>query len=95
VTRLGEFSPLWRIFSLGVFWKIRKLRKFIDYFFPKVSVLYLFWQKTSWDTFWATFSQTHLGHPVPNQSSEDVGPMLWFGKIHSWIPSHYDHTITW
>jgi hypothetical protein len=37
-------------------------------FFPNVWVLYLFWQKTVWATFWATFSQTHRVTLMPRSS---------------------------
>jgi hypothetical protein len=38
-------------------WKIT----YISYLhkLPNISVMYLFWRKMDWATFWATFSQTH------------------------------------
>jgi hypothetical protein len=46
------FAYCAKFFLWALFFKNQKVRKFMDYFFPKVSVLYFFWQKTGWAAFW-------------------------------------------
>jgi hypothetical protein len=60
VTRWGEVSPIGWLFALGGFLKITEVAQMYALLFPNESVMKLFWQKTGWATFWATFSQTHL-----------------------------------
>jgi hypothetical protein len=60
VTRLGEFSPLGRLFTLGSF-LIAALALIVGNFFPQSKICSNFDQKCIWlCIFWATFSQTHL-----------------------------------
>jgi hypothetical protein len=60
VTRLGEFSPSGRLFSLGSFFNYRSSPK-LRFFFPWNTWLCTnFEQKMSWATFWAIFSQSRL-----------------------------------
>jgi hypothetical protein len=57
--QIGRIFAYWAIIFFGIF-----LRKFLAYVrFPKVSVLYLFRQKTGWATFRATFFTNSSGHP--------------------------------
>jgi hypothetical protein len=61
VTRLGEFSPVGWLFSLGSFCEnYRCTPKIIGLPFPWFKLCSHFPQKTDKATFWATFSQTHL-----------------------------------
>jgi hypothetical protein len=60
VTRLGEFSPIGRLFSFNSFLKITKVANIFWPLFPTVKVYNKFWQKMDWAKFWAIFSQTHL-----------------------------------
>jgi hypothetical protein len=59
VTRLGEFSPIGRLFTLKIaevahiFWATR---------FHGTSIV-LNLMKNSWATFWATFFKNTSGHP--------------------------------
>jgi hypothetical protein len=62
VTRLGEFSPFGRQFTLSSFYslKISEVAQIIwATFIPGKSYL-LILAKTGWAIFWAIFSQTHL-----------------------------------
>jgi hypothetical protein len=60
VTRLGEYSPIGRLFSLGSFSKIStEAQIFGLLFLHRKSCLFLL-QKTAWATIWTIFSQTHL-----------------------------------
>jgi hypothetical protein len=47
-------------FSLGSFLKTAKVAQFCGLLFSAVKVMYSFWQKMAWATFWAIFSPTHL-----------------------------------
>jgi hypothetical protein len=57
VTRFGEFSPVGRLFTMGIFVKITEITQIL---FSTVKVMYKFSQKMIWATFWPTFLQTHL-----------------------------------
>jgi hypothetical protein len=57
---LGEFSAIGRLFSLGSSFENYRSRQYFWATFSMVKVLYKFWQKMSWATFWAILSQTHL-----------------------------------
>jgi hypothetical protein len=65
---LGEFSLVGRLLTFGNVMKIKEVAQICVLLSLKAKVMHLFWQNTSWATFWAIFSQTHLG------------PMLWFFK---------------
>jgi hypothetical protein len=54
VTRLGDFSPVGRLFTLGRFLKILE----VNSTFSTKNVL--IFTKMGWATFWAIFSPTHL-----------------------------------
>jgi hypothetical protein len=60
VTRLGDFSPIGRLFSLGSVLKIKLAAKMFGLLLPTVPVMYYFRRIIGWATFWATFSQSHL-----------------------------------
>jgi hypothetical protein len=53
VTRLGEFSPVRRLFILGIFLKITKVAHIFG--LPFLTV-----KEMCWAMFWAIFSQTHM-----------------------------------
>jgi hypothetical protein len=60
VTRLGEFSPIGRLFSLGSLLKITEVAQHSGLLFSSFQFLYKFRQKMAWVTIWAISSQTHL-----------------------------------
>jgi hypothetical protein len=60
VTRLGEFSPIGLLFSLGSLLKITEVAQHSGLLFSSFQFIYKFWQKMAWATIWAIFSQTHL-----------------------------------
>jgi hypothetical protein len=60
VTRLGEFSPIGWLFSLGSLSKITELAQILGQLFSNVPVMYLFWQQMGLGDFSTNFS----GHPV-------------------------------
>jgi hypothetical protein len=45
---------------LGTFLKMAELAQIFGLPYSKLKIMYLFWQKIGWATFWANFSQTHL-----------------------------------
>jgi hypothetical protein len=57
VTRLGEFSPIGRHISVGIFYRISS-NNWACFFHDKSYVL--IFKKMNWATFGATFLQTHL-----------------------------------
>jgi hypothetical protein len=61
MTRLGEFSPIGRLLSLGSFFNYKRSWKFCGSFSPLKKICrYIFWPKLGWVAFWVIFSQTHL-----------------------------------
>jgi hypothetical protein len=60
VTRLGEFSPFGRLFTLGRFLKVARVAQIVWEFLSTAQVMHTFLQEMGWATFWAIFSQTHL-----------------------------------
>jgi hypothetical protein len=60
VTRLGEFSPDGRPFTLGSFIKITKVAQNIELLFSLSLDYVLIMTKICWATFWAIFPHTHL-----------------------------------
>jgi hypothetical protein len=59
VTRLGEISPVGRLFTLGSILKIIKVTQYLATLGQgKIYVLYL--QRMCWATFWAILSQTNM-----------------------------------
>jgi hypothetical protein len=58
VTVLGEFSPNEWLFTLSSFFLI--IEVIVVFTVSTVKVVYYFWRKMGWATFWANFSQTHL-----------------------------------
>jgi hypothetical protein len=60
VTRLGEYSPLERLFTLGSFSKITKVARILEYFFSGKKVTDEIGQKSYWlRRYWSIFSKTH------------------------------------
>jgi hypothetical protein len=59
MTKLGEFSPIGRVFLLGSF-LITDVAHIFELLLSTVKVMHSFGPKTGWATFWAIFSQTHL-----------------------------------
>jgi hypothetical protein len=59
LTRLGESSPIGRLFTLGSFSKITEVAHIFCYFFQSTNHA-LILTKMGWATFWAIFSQTDL-----------------------------------
>jgi hypothetical protein len=57
--RLGEFSPIGRLFSLGSFLKLTEGDPWLLYSTDKTAYLFIL-TKTVWSTIWAIFSQPHL-----------------------------------
>jgi hypothetical protein len=55
VYRLGEFSPIGRLFTLGWFLKNQKKPKLLGYLFPKQKLCFYFDPKSGWPTLWAIF----------------------------------------
>jgi hypothetical protein len=51
---LVEFSPNWRLFSLGS-WYITEVDQNFGPLFSTDQSFYKCWQKTAWATFWAIF----------------------------------------
>jgi hypothetical protein len=62
VTKLDEFSPFGRLFSLGSFFKLLQKPELEWYFFRSLSCA-LILTKNVWATFWATFLENSSGHP--------------------------------
>jgi hypothetical protein len=60
VNRLGEFSAIGRLFSLGSFMKITEVAKILRSAFFHDTSYALILTKMGWVAFWAIFSQTHL-----------------------------------
>jgi hypothetical protein len=59
VARLGEFSPLGRLFTMGSLFEDYKSGTNFMLLFIKMKFRHLFWLcKHDWATFWAIFSQT-------------------------------------
>jgi hypothetical protein len=61
-TRLGEFSPFGRLFTLGRFLKLQKHPKVFGYICHGEKYVMTL-AKMGWDAFWAMFSQTHQDWP--------------------------------
>jgi hypothetical protein len=59
VTRLGEFSPLGQLISLGRFFNI-EVALFCEDFFHGNRYALMLTQRMGWATFWAIFWRTHL-----------------------------------
>jgi hypothetical protein len=59
VARLGEFSPMELLFTLGIVLKLQKLPNFLGYFFQVKSYV-LFLTKIGFCNDLGNFSQTHL-----------------------------------
>jgi hypothetical protein len=59
-TRLGEFSPNGRLFTLGSGLKITEVARISGLLFFHGTSYVSISTKKCWATFWATFSQTHL-----------------------------------
>jgi hypothetical protein len=57
VTRLGEFTIMSWLFTLGSFFKITEVAQIL---FSTGKVMHQYWHKMCWATLWAIFSQTHL-----------------------------------
>jgi hypothetical protein len=57
VTRLGEFSPIGYLFSLGGFLKITEIAQILVH---GTSYALILTKTTGWATLWAMFSQAHL-----------------------------------
>jgi hypothetical protein len=57
---LGEFLPIRPLFTVGSSWKNRELAQMFGLLFTTVRVVYQFWQRVGWATFWVVFLQTHL-----------------------------------
>jgi hypothetical protein len=51
-----NFRPLGDGLLWAVFWKLQKQPELLGYIFPMVKVMYQFWQKMGWPTFWAIFN---------------------------------------
>jgi hypothetical protein len=63
VTRLGEFSPIRKLFTLGIFLIIMYIcsaKFWARYFFLKVKAMYYFWLKWFWLYFGLLLSEAHL-----------------------------------
>jgi hypothetical protein len=61
VTRLGEFSPIGWLFTLGSFLKMTEVAQIFGLLFPNVSATYvLILTESGLGNSWASFSQTHL-----------------------------------
>jgi hypothetical protein len=60
VTRLGEFSPIVSLFSLGSFFEKFRSRLLIFSTVSHGKSCGLILAKNAWAVFWASFSQTHL-----------------------------------
>jgi hypothetical protein len=56
VTRLGDFSPIGQLFTLGCLLNITEVALSLGNFFSRGNTYALI----GWATFWAIFSQTHL-----------------------------------
>jgi hypothetical protein len=60
VTRLGEFSFIGRLHTLGSGFENYISSPHFGLLFSTVPVMYLFWAKMGWVPIWATFSKTYL-----------------------------------
>jgi hypothetical protein len=56
VTRLGEFSPIRQLFTLGNFKTITEVAQMFGLLSSVEKVVFRLRQKMVWATFWATFS---------------------------------------
>jgi hypothetical protein len=65
VTRLGEFSPIGRLFTFGSFWKNYRssTTNWVTFFKGNICMYRVTYTKIDWTTFWAIFTDAS-GHPV-------------------------------
>jgi hypothetical protein len=89
VTRLGEFSPIGQLFSLGSFSNLQKWHKFLGYFFPRHKLGVKFWHIMSWDAFWAIFFKKSSGHPVRASVVRSKGFKKPWKKIFCFFTKHF------
>jgi hypothetical protein len=68
LTRLGEFSPIGQLISLGIFMKIIKRVEFPVRFFHRKKFMHKFWQKNGLGYSLGDFFASSPGHPARNAS---------------------------
>jgi hypothetical protein len=79
VTRLGEFSPIGRLFASGIFLKITEVVQIFGLLFPRYTFCSIF-TKCCWDTFFTSAS----GHPDRSSPRTRFFPPSSFrGKVFS------------
>jgi hypothetical protein len=64
---LGDFSPIGRLFALGISLKMTEVALMLGLLSSTVKVMRQFRQNIGWATFWALFCQAHLVTLVSNQ----------------------------
>jgi hypothetical protein len=78
VTRLGEFLPVVRLFSLGSFFKITEVAQIFGLLFSMVKLHnVLISTKMGWASCWAIFSQTHLVTLIQRKTKESSQTKLF------------------
>jgi hypothetical protein len=67
VTRLGDFSPIGQMFTMGSFFNYKSSPKIFVAFFPHRKSNGLILPKTGWAAYWATFYKP-IWSPCPSFS---------------------------
>jgi hypothetical protein len=83
VDRLGEFSPIGSLFTLGCFMKSTEIAQIVCLLFSTVKVMHIFLPELFLATFWAIFFTDSSGHPGGDTETKFLTfftPKLFFSR---------------